>query len=184
MKIYYFGSQENQAYLTTPDGDDDQCEPDPPRSLGDRWLSPRFEIATSNAYGSNLPKCDFPAYLPSTAILSGRAVDRLRPVLAACGEILPIHLSNDHETFYLFNVTCIIDAVDMKRSKFLRYPSGRIMTCERLIFEPALIPGDALFFKNTQLGPAVRIFVTERAAATVDSANLTGYEFKLAWTDE
>jgi hypothetical protein len=184
MKIYYFGTQESQAYLSGPDGEDDPCEPDPPRSLAARWLPPTMTIVTSDAFRSHLSKCDFPSYLPSTAMLSSRAVDRLRSLLLTCGEVLPIHVSNDQEAFYLFNVTRIINAVDMKRSKFMKLPSGAIGPCELLIFDPALIPSDALFFKNTQMGPATRIFVTERAVAAVESAGLTGYEFRLAWSDE
>jgi hypothetical protein len=184
MKIYYFESQENQAYLTAPDGDDDRCEPDPPRSLAAQWSSPRFEIVTSDAFRSNLPKCDFPAYLPSTAMLSARAVERLHSVVSACGEILPIHLSNDPETYYLLNVTRVINAVDMNRSKFLRFPGGGIMKYERLVLDPKAIPDEALFFKTTQLGPVTEIFATERAVATVEGANLTGHDFRLAWSDE
>jgi hypothetical protein len=184
MKIYYFETRENQAYLHGPRDDDDQCEPDPPRSLAAEWSPPTLEIVCRDAFRSYLPKCDFPAYLPSTAMLSSRAVERLRPVLTACGETLPIYLSNDRDILYLFNVTRVINAVDMKRSKFLRFPSGRIMTCERLIFDPAFIPSDALFFKNTQMGPATHIFATERAVTVVESADLTGYDFRLAWTNE
>jgi hypothetical protein len=184
MKIYYFETQENQAYLYAPGGDDDLCEPDPPRSLAPEWSPPTFEIVRDDEFRSHLPKSDFPTYLPSTAMLSRRAVKRLRPVLAACGEILPIYLSNDRDILYLFNVTRVINAVDMNRSKFLRFPSGRIMTCERLIFDPALIPSDVLFFKNTQMGPATHIFATERAVAAVEQAYLTGYEFRLAWSNE
>jgi hypothetical protein len=138
---------------------------------------------TSDAFQSNLPKSDFPAYLPSTAFLSARAVDRLRPILLACGEILPIDLTNDHDIFYLFNVTRVINAVDMQRSEFMELPSGSIGPCELLVFNPALIPSDAFFFKNTQMGPATRIFATEQAVAAVLRVNLTGYEFRLAWTD-
>ncbi|MBI3837462.1 MAG: hypothetical protein HY288_05965 [Planctomycetia bacterium] len=184
MKIYYFETHENQAYLTAPDGEEDQCEPDPPRSLAAEWSPPTFELVTSDAFRSYLPKCDFPAHLPSTAILSSRAVERLRPVLTACGEILPIQLSNDRDILYLFNVTCVINAVDMIRSKFMKLPSGAIGPCERLVFDPALVPSDALFFKNMQMGPITEIFATQRAVAAVESANLTGYDFRLAWTDE
>ena len=182
MKIYYFETQENQAYLVSPYVDDDPCEPDPPRSLAAEWSPPTLTIVTNDAFHSNLPKCDFPAYLPTTAFLSARAVKRLRPMLLACGEILPINLSNDHDIFYLFNVTRVIEAVDMKRSRFMELPSGAIGPCELLVFDPAL--SDALFFKNTQMGPATRIFATEQAVTAVQSAKLSGYEFRLAWTDE
>ncbi len=93
-------------------------------------------------------------------------------------------MSNDPEKFHLFNVTRVINAVDMKRSQFLTLPSGAIGPCQRLVFDPTLIPADAMFFKNTQMGPVTEIFATERAVAAVESTDLTGYEFRLAWTDE
>jgi hypothetical protein len=184
MKIYFFETQDNQAYLYAPDGDRDQCDPDIPRSLAADWSPLTFELVRSDEFRTYLPKSDFPTYLPSTSFVSARAVERLRPVLTSCGEILPIYLNNDPDIFYFFNVTCIINAVDMKRSKFMRFPSGRIMMCEQLVFDSELIPDDALFFKNTQMGPATEIFATEGAVAAVENADLTGYEFRLAWTNE
>lgn len=183
MKIYYFETQENQAYLYAPTGGD-QCTPDPPRPLLAKWFPPTFEIVRSDEFRSHLPKSDFPTYLPSTAMLSNRAVERLRPLLTSCGEILPIHVSNDHDVFYLFNVTLVIDAVDMARSKFMRFPSGGIMKYERLVFDATKIPDGALFFKTIQLGPVTEIFATERAVAAVKQATLTGYEFRLAGMSE
>jgi hypothetical protein len=184
MKIYFFETQENQAYLYAPNRDSDRCDPDPPRSLAAEWTPPTFEIVGCDEFRSYLPKSDFPTFLPSTAVLSARAVERLRPILIACGEILPIYLNNDRDVLYLFNVTRVINAVDMQRSKFLRFPSGGIMECERLIFDPTQFPDNALFFKNTQMGPVTEIFATEAAVAAVKKARLTGYEFRLAWSDE
>jgi hypothetical protein len=184
MNIYYFATRENQAYLVGPDVDDDQCEPDPPRSLAAEWSPPTLTIVTNDVFDGNLPKCDFPAYLPTTVFLSARAIERLRPMLLTCGEILPIRLSNDHDILYLFNVTRVIEAVDMKRSEFMRLPSGGIMKYERLVFDPTAIPDEAIFFKTTQLGPVTEIFATERAVATVMEAHLSGYEFRLAGTIE
>jgi hypothetical protein len=60
-------------------------------------------------------------------------------------------------------------------------PSGAIGPCERLIFDPKLIPDDALFFKNTQMGPVIEIFATEPAATR---ARFTGYGFRLAWSNQ
>lgn len=184
MKVYEFDTQDNQAYLYAADDVCWRCEPEAPRSIGANWSPPTFELVRSDEYRSNLPKSDFPIFTIATMVLSDRAVKRLRPMLLACGEILPIRLSNDHDIFYLFNVTRVIEAVDMKRSEFMRLPSGGIMKYERLVFDPTTIPDEAIFFKTTQLGPITEIFATERAVAAVMEAHLTGYEFRLAGTSE
>ncbi len=184
MKIYYFDTKDNQAYLFAPDEVCDPCIPDPPKSLAAEWSPPTFEIVGCDEFRSYLPKSDFPALLPSVAVLSARAAERLRPILLHCGEILPVYLSNDPDIMYLFNVTRIINAVDMKRSRFMELPSGAIGPCEKLVFDPAKIPDDALFFKNTQMGPVTEIFATEAAVAAVKKARLTGHDFRLAWKSD
>ena len=184
MNVYEFDTQDNQAYLYATDDVCRRCRPDPPRPLAANWSPPTFELVRSDEYRSNLPKSDFPIFTIGTMVLSERAVKRLRPVLDACGESLPIRLSNDHDIFYLFNVTRVINAVDMRRSRFMELPSGSIGPCELLIFNRALIPSDAAFFKTTQMGPPTRILATEQAVAAVHRTDLTGYEFRLAWTDE
>jgi hypothetical protein len=184
MKIYYFGTQDNHAYLYAPGGGGDRYAPDPPRSLAAEWVPPIFELVSRDEFRSYLPKSDFPAYLPSTIMLSNRPVERLRNLVSTCGEVLPIHLSNDRDLVYLFNVTRVINAVDMSRSEFLRFPSGGIMKYERLVFDHKMIPDEAVFFKTPQLGPISEIFANDLAVAAVKRAGLTGYEFRLAWTNE
>jgi hypothetical protein len=182
MKIYFFESKPNQAYLYAPAELDDLCGPNPPRSLAAEWSPPTFEIIGSDEYRGYLPKTDFPMFLPSTAFLSARAVERLRPILIQCGEILPVHISNDRDAFYLFNVTTVLNAIDMRRSKFKRFPDGKIMVRETLVFDPTGIPDDAWFFKTTQLGAVTEIFATDAAVTAVKQARLTGCILRLAWS--
>ena len=90
-------------------------------------------------------------------------------------------IANDPDDFYLFNVTRIINAVDMDRSKFEILPSGAIGECELLVFDPKKLT-DALFFKNTQMGSHYDIFASETVVETVKRARLTGFEFTPDWT--
>jgi hypothetical protein len=184
MKIYTFHNADNQAYLYSRERAAQRCIPDPPRSLAKNWLPPTFELVGSDEFHSYLPKTDFPTLTVAGVALSGRAVERLRPVLLACGEVLPIRLHNDQEAFYLFNITQVINAVDMRHSRFMELPSGAIGPCELLVFDPNKIPDDALFFKNTQMGPITEIFATQRAVDAVKRARLSGYEFRLAWSND
>src|SRR5262249_22549083 len=156
-----------QAYLWAPGGDDNRCEPDPPRSLANVWSSPTFQLVTNDTWWGELSKCDFPSYLRTVVMLSARAAKRLSSLLDACGELLPIFVNNDRDAYYFFNVTRVVNAVDMRKSKFLELPSGAIGPCELLVFDPGLVPSEALFFKNTQMGPITEIFATEQAVAAV-----------------
>jgi hypothetical protein len=162
----------------------DACRPDPPRSLAAAWTTPTFEIVGRDEFRSYLPMTDFPTLIGGTAVLRGRAADHLRPIIETCGEALPIRLSNHPEIVYLFNVTRVINAVDMQQSQFLELPSGAIGPCEHLVFDPTLIPNQAAFFKTTQMGPANTIFATQLAVDAVKRSGLTGHAFELAWTDE
>ncbi len=183
MNIYEFANRDNQAYLRASNETCLRCMPDPPQSLKSQWLTPTFELITSDESGNLLPISDFPSLTIATIVLSARAINQLHSFLGACGEVLPIALSNRNEQFFLFNVTSTLDAVDMPRSDFLRFPDGRVMAYKRLVFDRAKIPREPLFFKTTQLGPITEIFATEEAVAAVEQAGLTGYEFRLAGTD-
>src|SRR3954470_3886923 len=113
MNIYFYGCAEEYAYLSSKFGlDDDPCEPQPPRALAAEWTPPTLELVSRDGFKTSMPKGDFFHYLPSTAFLSARAVERLRPILERSGEILPVYLTNDRDTIYLFNVTSVINAVD------------------------------------------------------------------------
>jgi hypothetical protein len=183
MKIYCLTAKGDQAYLYAPDAISDPCDPKPPGSIAEGWASPTFELVRNDEYRDNLPKTDFPSLVVGTAVLSARAVDRLRPILTPCGEILPIRCSNDPDDFYLFNVTRIIDAVDMKHSRFQILPSGAIGKCERLVFDPEKLQS-ALFFKNTQMGTFYDIFASQAVVDAVKKACLTGFDFTQVWSDE
>jgi hypothetical protein len=72
----------------------------------------------------------------------------------------------------------------MQRSKFMDLPSGAIGPCELLVFDSTKLPTEAVYFKNTQMGPCTEIFATEAAVHAFESANLTGHAFELVWSDE
>ena len=184
MNLYTIRSLLEQAYLIDAADNGDCCEPDPPHALGRTWVVPELELIVSDEFEEHRPKMDFPRYLPSVMMVSAKAVDRLRPILANSGEILPIRVINDPDDYYFFNVTRVVNAVDMEHSIFRRLPSGGIMSYERLIFDPKKLPTGPAFFKTTQLGPVTEIYATEAAVRAVEDANLTGHDFRLVWSSE
>jgi len=184
MRIYSLHSANGFAYLHAQDEIVNQCVAEPPRSLANGWSTLTFELVGTDELLSYRPKSDFPALTLGTAVVSRHAVEELSPVLQSCGELLPIRLSNDRDAFYLFNVTYTLNAVDLTRSKFWRFPDGNIGHCEQLVFDPSLVPNDALFFKTNRLPEVYDIFATQTAVDAVKGARLTGYEFRLAWSNE
>jgi hypothetical protein len=184
VKIFELNTEDDQAYLHAPPQVIERCIPEPPGSLLAGWSAPVFELVRDDEFRSNLRKTDFPILGHDAPVLSARAVDRLHAILTPCGELLPIRCSNDPDEFFLFNVTRIINPVDMKQSKFFPLPSGALGHCEHLVLDPKKIPADALFFKNTQLGNWYPIYATEAAVDAVKKSRLTGYAFPLAWSDE
>jgi hypothetical protein len=152
VKIFKLSNEDNQAYLYAPDEVVDRCIPEPPRSLLAGWSAPVFEMVRDDEFRSNLRKTNFPILRYDAPLLSARAVDRLHTILTPCGELLPIRCNNDPDELFLFNVTRIINPVDMKQSKFFPLPSGALGHCEHLVLDPKKVPVDALFFKTTQLG--------------------------------
>ncbi len=184
MHVYYYDTADDTAYVHALGKDMDRCSPDPPRSLTARWVPPTMELVEQDDTSSHLKAADFAMFLPSVAVLSLRAITQLRSLVEACGEALPIALSNSRHSYFIFNITLTLDAVDMDRSEFQRFPNGEIMKYKRLVFDRAKIPREPLFFKTTQLGPITEIFATAEAVAAIEQAGLTGYEFRLAGTDQ
>ena len=127
MKVFQFNTKDDQAYLFASSEVSDKCHPDPPRSLAADWVPPTFELVGSDEFRSYLPKTDFPTFTIATMVLDARAVARLRPILESCGEILPIRLSNDRDPLYLFNVTKIVNAVDMRHPGSWNCPAVRLV---------------------------------------------------------
>jgi len=122
---------------------------------------------------------DFPT-LGSTPTFSQHAVDALRDMLHANGELLP--LTSDAGQFYAYNVTHVVDALDEHRSEVKRFRDGGIMRVVRYEFRPEIV-ADLAIFKVSQLtrGP---VFATDVFAKRVREAHLKGFVFEEVWTAE
>ncbi len=123
------------------------------------------------------PLSDFPN-LGSVPAFSQRAVDHLRPLLEPNGELLP--LLSTVGSFYLYNVTTVVDALDEDRSRITRFKStGRIMQIDQYVFRPERLNA-LMIFKIPQL-PSGDSLVTEPFRQAVVSAGLSGLEFRPVW---
>jgi hypothetical protein len=117
---------------------------------------------------------DYPT-LGSIPIFSRRAVEALRPALESNGELLP--LVSAAGEFYAFNITRVLDVLDERRSKLVRFEStGRVMKVESFAFAPGSL-NEEMIFKIKQL-PRGQPFVTQMFVDLVTQNRLTGFQFE------
>jgi hypothetical protein len=124
------------------------------------------------------PKSDFPT-LGTTPVFSQRAVDTLLDLLVENGEILPLEVEG--ESYFAYNVTRTLDALDQDRSVIVRYPTGRILDVTRYAFLPEKLDGSPIFRLPQFRG---RAFVTDEFAARVRDGELTGFALVEVWSDD
>lgn len=149
----------------------------------DRWVP--FKVVRSPSTPGNLSKplgdragIDFKN---DPMVLSRRALDVLLPHIGTAGQALP--LAFDEADYSLFNVTNVIDALDVERSDIDYFAAGgRVKYIKRYAFTSAAV-GDQWIFKIPQQLSGFA-FVTERFVQLVQSAGLTGFGFDLLWSDE
>ena len=149
------------------------------KSCADHWHPVPVKRYTE---GEDNRPSDFPWLVSHALVMRRRAVDALRDMFEAGGEILPLATDDDVELF-LLNVTRVIDALDLASSQVWRFPgSGRIGSIDAAAFHEPLVR-DVDFFKLPILR-ANEIFVGERFIERVQAAGLVGLAFELAWSPE
>jgi hypothetical protein len=113
-------------------------------------------------------------------VLSRRALDVLLPHIGTLGQVLP--LAFDEAEYALFNITNVVNALDESKSELKFFSDGGFHRVLRYAFKPEAVR-DQLIFKIPQQ-PGGFAFVTDRFVDLVKSNGLTGFGFKLMWTDE
>ncbi|MFD2082540.1 hypothetical protein SAMN05421678_10214 [Actinopolymorpha cephalotaxi] len=148
---------------------------------GDAWTPIPVRILTTDVdTGEPLLRADFPWFASWALMLRDRAIDLAGPVLAPFGELLP--LTCDDAKVVCFNAVDVLDAVDEERSGIVRFPSsGRIMTIEKYVFSPDLIPERAVFRVPQQ---TLSVFYTEPVVRDLRALDLTGLDFRLVWDSD
>lgn len=143
--------------------------------IGSSWLPWRVEVANFEGY-ENLRKGDFPLVATNVPIFSQRASDSLYPLLVNNGELLPLRC--DEGSYFAYNVTTVLDALDSQKSSFVRFTSGRIMDITRHEFSPQKLTSP--IFKIPQ-ALCRDVFITSEFENAVRAHQLTGFDFKLVW---
>ncbi len=121
---------------------------------------------------------DFP-WLGSDALVMRRsAVEALRDILDASGEVLPLSTDDGVELFVL-NAR-VIDALDEANSSLVKFAgTNRIMRIKRVAFVASRIEGIDLFRLPHR---ASSTYVSERFVDRVKAAGLRGLDFNKVWS--
>lgn len=124
---------------------------------------------------------DFPWLGAHALVMRRNAVEALRVMLDASGEVLPLATDDGIELFVL-NVTRVLDAIDEPRSEILRFPgSNRIMRIKSVAFLERVL-GSADIFRLPHRTSST--YVSDRFVKAVHDAGLKGLEFKRVWAPQ
>jgi hypothetical protein len=118
--------------------------------------------------------------LSDPMVLSRRALDVLLPHIGSLGQVLP--LAFDEAEYFLFNITNVIDALDIAASDVVYFKDGGFYRVKRYAFKPDVVR-DQWLFKIPQHATGFA-FVTDRFVEVVQRAGLTGFGFEPLWSDE
>lgn len=111
---------------------------------------------------------------------SARAKELLGPHIDGLGQWLALEC--DEASYWLFNITNLIDALDEPQSELVRFTDGGIMRIARFGFHPKPLVGQ-LIFKVPQRAGMYNL-VTQDFVDLVHKHRLTGFSFRLLWSEE
>lgn len=139
------------------------------------WEPVLAEPIIENAKDRRNELGDFPTFW-SLPTVSKRASIALKDLLDGNAELLPIQ----NQSYFIVNVTRLVDALDEENSVLKRFPSsGSIMRIESFAFHEEALDNIPIF-KLPQY-KRVDVFVSQEFKDRVESANLMGFEFELIW---
>ena len=122
---------------------------------------------------SNVGYTPYPCFSASAKELLGPPINGFGQWLALeCGE----------GPYWLFNITNLVDALDEPQSELVRFTDGGIMRIAQFVFHPAQLVGQ-LIFKVPQRAGMYNL-VTQDFVDLVHKHGLTGFSFRLLWSEE
>jgi hypothetical protein len=128
--------------------------------------------------GKRLVESDTPWLHSHILIVRPRVITALGPLLLEYGELLPLRCPGAE--LWLYNVTCVIDALNEAASAIDRFRDGRIMLVARPAFRKEVIGKTDIFKISHRRGDS--IYFSQRFVDLWHAAKLTGVEFTLAWS--
>jgi hypothetical protein len=147
-----------------------------------QWRSPKTTRAHTTPGNMERPLGDRAGidFKTDPMALNRRAVDVLSAQLSKAGQFLP--LTFDEGEYSLFNITNVIDALDMEKSDIAYFKDGGFKRVLRYAFKPEVVKDEWIFKIPQQLKGYA--FVTDRFVDLVNTAGLTGFGFELLWSND
>jgi hypothetical protein len=178
MKVYKFEVQEGFEWVAPTDEAHFEVFSNlDGSSQAGSWRPVQMRLVKEDEQGRQLRFSDIPWLGTHAPVLRETGSCALGSALLTDGELLPLWCDDAELT--VFNVTTVLDALDLDRSDVVRFPSsGRIMMVRSHAFRR--IPSGIRAFKVPELlrGP---VFVTEEVVAAASDADLRGVGFQLIW---
>jgi hypothetical protein len=139
------------------------------------WMDrPLIGFADSSRRKNKRPPADVSVMVPGALVLSKRARDALGPFLLKFGQLLELECEAGAEIRYFYNVTNLLQCVDVARSERNDFGDIRLEA-----FDESKVPQEAAVFKDPATAD-LRIYANAAAAALIEqrsaSAGLTGIE--------
>lgn len=144
-------------------------------SVSHSWQPVLFHCSNLPLHGTSYGDClSLATHIP---VFSERAVRTLKPSIGQCGEFLPITTDADIGQYYAYNVTYIVNALDLSKCVVKYYKSsGRIMDVPMPVFTTSIL-GKTTIFKEGVLS-LKDVFVTEVFRKMITKAELKGFMFR------
>lgn len=174
MKIWYLDCdvEKYEALTWIGDIDIDEIKSYDGRSKKEGWKPVELEKIGEGELGNN------PRLSTHIPVFDKKAVVLLEELIDGFVEILPAKCLNGE--FFIINVTEVINCLDYKKSEFKTFKDGkRIMRFISYEFIKELVEGKHIFKIVDE--PNRRPFVSDEFKKRVESSNLTGFKFELAW---
>ena len=174
MSVYILESDDKFQHLTLVDEQDweviNKLDGTP---QGDSWKPLKVEVDEDHG-NLALEEGDFVELAGLVPIFSVKAEQRLKEILRGSGEFLT--LACDDGDYVAFNVTVVIDALNVSRSEIVYFANGRVLDIKRFVFNSERL-SNCVIFKIPQMRQS-RVFVTDRFVSTARDAKLRGFFFK------
>lgn len=124
-------------------------------------------------------RADSPWLGEHAMVFRPKAAEALEAMLTQYGDL--IQITANGEPAFIYNVTNLLDALDLKASDIARFPdSGDVMHVRRYEFLPTVIR-DSDIFKVSGLRSSPT-FLSERFVREWDAHGLTGLVFRNLWS--
>lgn len=134
--------------------------------------------------------CAYVLGFVTTLVLSSKAKEELAATLNAAGQMIPVDVDGD--TFFVFNCTRLLDAVDAESTEVRFVGDGRPSQFTRLSFREEAVQNETVFrvrwpepeetvgdVDYSQIPPPTQVYCTQKFVDMVLENGLKGFRFKV-----